>query len=195
MEVLTRPTKSRELEHARVAVASNVDDASALSVGAVVIGLLGKDLRGALNAIERALSFNPSSAAAHFFGAQLFAWSGDPVTATAYAQRALRLSPFDPLVYAAHVALAVAAFQEGRYDEAATYWAKCAQAFPNFGSFARGQAFSLALAGRMGEARTIFARALELDPEYRIRTICEMGYVPAITERMVQAARLLGARE
>jgi tetratricopeptide (TPR) repeat protein len=172
-----------------------VDDATALSVGAMVIGLLGKDLKGALNAIERALSFNASSAAAHFFGAQLYAWSGDPVTATAYAQRALRLSPFDPLVYVAHIALAVAGFQEERYDEAAAYWAKCAQVIPSFGSFARAQAFSLALAGRMEEARAIFARALELDPEYRIRTTFELGYVPAIAERMAQAARSLGARE
>ena len=120
------------LQQARAAVASDVDDATALSVGAMVIGLLGKDLKGALNAIERALSFNASSAAAHFFGAQLYAWSGDPVTATAYAQRALRLSPFDPLVYVAHIALAVAAFQEERYDEAAAYWAKCARIHSQF---------------------------------------------------------------
>ena len=187
--------KIAALQHARAAVASNVDDATALSVGAMVIGLLGKDFKGALNAIERALSFNASSAAAHFFGGELYAFSGDPVTATAYAQRALRLSPFDPLAYAAHIALAVAACQEERYDEAAAYWAKCAQAIPSFASFVRAQAQMLALAGRMEEAKLMLARALELEPEFRIRTIHELGYAPAIRDKLVHAARLLGARE
>ena len=39
---------------------------------------------------------NHSSALAYYVGAELYARSGDPATATAYARRALRLSPFDP---------------------------------------------------------------------------------------------------
>ena len=57
------------------------------------------------------------------------------------------------------------------------------------------QAISLALAGRVEEARPIFARALELEPEFRIRTILELGYAPAIADRFVRGAKLLGARE
>ena len=105
------------LRHARAALANDVDDATALAVGAMVIGLLGKDVDAALNAIERALSCNSSSAVAYYFGAQLNAWSGNAVTGTTYARRALRLSPFDPLTYVAHLAFAIAAFAEGRYDE------------------------------------------------------------------------------
>ena len=61
-----------------------MDDATALAVGAMVIGLLGKNADAALDAIERALSFNPSSAAALYFGAQLYAWSGDLVRGAEY---------------------------------------------------------------------------------------------------------------
>ena len=75
------------LRHARAAIANEVDDASALAVGAMVIGLLGKDADAALNAIERALSSNPSSAVAYYFGAELYAWSGNPVRGIAYAHR------------------------------------------------------------------------------------------------------------
>jgi TolB-like protein len=46
------------LRHSRAAIANDVDDATALAVGANVIGLLGKDAEPALNAIERALSLN-----------------------------------------------------------------------------------------------------------------------------------------
>ena len=57
------------LRHARAAFANDVDDASALAVGANVTGLLDKDADAALNAIERALCSNPSSAIAYYFGA------------------------------------------------------------------------------------------------------------------------------
>ena len=183
------------LRHSRAAIANDVDDATALAVGANVIGLLGKDAEPALNAIERALSLNPSCAAALYFGAHIYAWSGHPVTGTEYAYRALRLSPFDPLAFHVHLALAYAALQEERYGEAAAYWGKCAQANPDLGMFVIGQAEMLALAGRMDEARPLFARGLALEPEFRIRTVRELGWAPVIMDKMVLAARLLGARE
>ena len=137
----------------------------------MVIGLLGKNAAAALDAIERALSFNPSSAAALYFGAQLSAWSGDSVRGAEYARRPLRLSPFDPLLYAAHLALGIAALQEDRYDETAAWWGRCAEDNPKFGMIVIAQAQALALAGRIQEARAVFARGLELEPSASIRTI------------------------
>jgi adenylate cyclase len=192
---LNEPDRIAGLRHSRAAIANDVDDATALAVGANVIGLLGKDSEVALNAIERALSFNPSSAAALFFGAHVYAWSGQPIIGTEYAHRALRLSPFDPLAFHVHLALAYAALQEGRYGDSAAYWGKCAQANPDLGMFVIGRAQMLALAGRIDEARPVFARGLALEPEFRIRTILELGWAPVIMDKMVLAARLLGARE
>jgi TolB-like protein/class 3 adenylate cyclase len=97
------------LKHARAAIASDVDDATALAVAALVIGILAHDRDAALNAIERAVSVNPSAAAAYFHGAWLYGLWGHSLAATSYAQRALRLSPFDPLAYHAHMALTFAA--------------------------------------------------------------------------------------
>jgi adenylate cyclase len=183
------------LQHSRAAIANDVDDATALAVGANVIGLLGKDADVALNAIERALSLNPSCAAALYFGAHIYGWSGQPVTGTEYAYRALRLSPFDPLAFHVHLALAYAALQEERFGEAAAHWGKCAQANPDLGMFVIGQALMLALAGRMDDARPLFVRGLALEPEFRIRTVRELGWAPVIMDKMVRAARLLGAQE
>jgi adenylate cyclase len=183
------------LEHARAATANPVDDATALAVGAMVIGLLGKNAAAALDAIERALSFNPSSAAALYFGAQLYAWSGDSVRGAEYARRALRLNPFDPLLYAAHLALGIAALQEDRYDETAAWWGRCAEANPKFGMIVIAQAQALALAGRIQEARAVFARGMKLEPSASIRTIRELGYIPALEEKMIRGARMLGLPE
>jgi adenylate cyclase len=181
--------------HSRAAVASDVDDATALAVGAAAIPRLEKDLDAALDAIERALSLNASSAVALYIGAELYAFRGEPSNATAYAQRALRLSPFDPLAWAAHVAMATAAIHEGRYDDAAAFFARAARASPGHGHFLLSQAEALALGGRLEEARPIWGQGLKLEPNYRIRLIREIGLMPAIEDKLVKAARLLGASE
>jgi Flp pilus assembly protein TadD len=136
-----------------VAIANDVDDATALAVGALVIGILAHDTDAALNAIERAVSVNPSSAAAYFHGAFLYGLFGHSLSATNYAQRALRLSPFDPLAYHAHHALTAAACLEERYDDAVLHAARLAQASPNFATHVMIHAFALALAGRTVGAR------------------------------------------
>ena len=183
------------LRHARIATTADVDDATALAVGALVIGLLAHDTDAALNAIERAVSVNPSSAAAYFHGAFLYGLWGHSVTATTYAQRALRLSPFDPLAYHAHMALTFAAIQEERYDEAAAHGAKLAQVSPNFAAHVITYAVALALAGRMDEARRVCARALEIEPSWSISTARSVGGSPKLAEKYERAFRLLGVPE
>ena len=54
---------------------------------------------------------------------------------------------------------------------------------------------ALALAGRIEEAKPIFARGVELEPEFCIRTIFEMGLIPELANKYVHAARLLGVPE
>jgi adenylate cyclase len=176
--------KMSGIRHARVAIASGVDDATALAVAAITVAHLEKNFDASLDAIERALSHNASCAAALFFGGEIHAWKGESGAAVDYAQRALRLSPFDPLVYAAHIAMATAAVQEDRYDEAAAFFGKAAQANPGHGMFVLSQAESLALAGRLEEARPIWTKGLELEPEFRIRTILEVGLISSIFEKL-----------
>ena len=187
--------KTSGIRHARSAIASGVDDATALAVAAITVAHLEKNFDASLDAIERALSHNASCAAALFFGGEILAWKGESAAATAYAQRALRLSPFDPLAYAAHIAMATAAIHEDRYDDAAAFFGKAAQAIPGHGMFLIAQAQSLALAGRLDEARPIWAEGLKLEPEYRIRTTLEVGLIPSIFDKIARGARLLDARE
>ena len=99
------------LRHAYTAIASGTDDATTLAVAALVIAVLSKDYKVALSAIERALSLNPSSATALYWGGIIHAASGNSAAATAYATRALRLSPFDPVAFAGHGALGHVAFR------------------------------------------------------------------------------------
>ena len=107
----------------------------------------------------------------------------------------MRLSPFDPLLYVAQLALGVAALQEEHHNDTATWWAKCAEANPKFGMIVIGQALALALAGRIEDATTVCARGLKLEPNASIRTIRELGYIPALEEKMIRGARMLGLPE
>jgi adenylate cyclase len=187
--------RTAALRHADAAIAGGADDAAALGFAAVVISQLGRNNEAASNAIRRALSLNPSCAAAHYMAAQIHSFSGDGAAATTHAHRALRLSPFDPMAYLAHAALGVVAMQEARYDDAASSYAKAAQTSSGYGPLYMGQAAALALAGRLEEARAIARRGLELDPGFRVRTLREFGMLPAIADRYAEGGRLSGLPE
>jgi adenylate cyclase len=183
------------LRHARAAIASGTDDATALAVAAFALGILSKDYTTAANVIERALSLNPSSAAAHYWGAIIHAASGNFAAVTAHANRALRLSPFDPLAFLAHTALGHEAVVEGHYDEAASHYAKAVIASPRFSIAYFCQAIALALAGRVEEARPIVQQLLQLNPSFRSSQVFDYAVVGPFATKVKEGARLLGLPE
>jgi adenylate cyclase len=157
-----------------------------------VIGLLGAESEAALNAIDRALSTNPSCATALFLGAQAQALAAHGEKAKTYATRALRLSPFDSLAFEAQMALGEAALFEERYDEAASCFARSADTNPKFSTAYFCRALSLALAGRMEDAKISNERGLELEPEYKFCAHLHMRIAAPLLEQMARGASLLG---
>ena len=183
------------LEHARRAIATDVDDATALAIAGMVIGHLGRDHATALSAIERALSLNASCATAHYFAGHINAFAGNSAAATVHANCALRLSPFDLLAWNAPYALGIVAVHESRYDEAASWFAKVVQANSGSAVLIYLKAFALALAGRIDEGKTTAKQALEVSPGFRIRFFSEVGMVRSISDKFAEGARLLGLPE
>ena len=188
--------KDAGLLHARATIASSTDDATALAVaGFVMLFLSSGEHEAALAAIDRALSLNASCATALYLGAQANALAGHPAKAISFANRALRLSPFDPLAFEAHMALGESALLEARYDDAASCFR---QGGANQHEFQHGvslQAIALALAGRAEEAKPLVRRGLELEPGFRIRLFFELGLAPALAEILAEGSRLLGLPE
>jgi|HubBroStandDraft_6_1064221.scaffolds.fasta_scaffold52937_1 TolB-like protein/Tfp pilus assembly protein PilF len=187
--------KAAGVRHARATITSGTDDATALAIAGFVIGYLGKDSKAALGAIERALSLNPSSATALYFGGLIHASSGNFDVGAAYANRALRLSPFDHMPMFAHTALAYVAVHEGRYDDAAACLAKAVQANPGLSFLYYLHAATLALAGRIEEARPIVGQLLEREPGFRSSSIFEYGIVRDLADKFMEGGRLLGLPE
>jgi TolB-like protein/class 3 adenylate cyclase/Flp pilus assembly protein TadD len=192
---LREADKAAGVEHARAVIATGTDDATALALAAFVILMLSADHKTALSAVERALSLNASCASALLWGALINAFVGHPAAAISNANRALRLSPFDPLAYCAHLALGAAALQEMRYDDAASHCAEAVQLNPRFSTPYSFQAGSLALAGRLEEARTVAQRLLELEPGFRLRMLSEIGIARAVADRFAEGGRMVGLPE
>ena len=192
---LNEADRTAALFHARKAIASDIDDAASLAVAGWVIIVLTKEQELALSAIEHALTLNASCATAHYFAALVNAFADQPDAAAFHAERALRLSPFDPSAFEAHLAIGMGALRAERYDEAALRFAKGSQINPRHSLFYFFHAIALALAGRAGEAQPLLQRGLELEPGFRIRIFAEFGMAPPLAEAFSKGARLLGLPE
>jgi adenylate cyclase len=153
------------LQHAQAALKDGGDDAVALTAAALPLFTVALDFPGASGAIERALKQNSAYAPALYMGAMFHGVGGEQSLAEDYATRALRLSPFDPLAFNAHLARGAVAVRRRRYDEAAEQFGRAAQANPQFTPAFVHRAYSLALAGQRERAQEAAAAALKLQPD------------------------------
>jgi len=154
--------------HAHIAIKAGSDDATALALGGFVVGALERDYETALEAIDRSLSLSPSLSLAFGFSSIIRAWRGDTTLAVEHGRMAIRLSPYDPLIYLPHVGLAYAHFFAGEFAEAAAAATQAAAVNPNF-SVPRylytAAAFRL---GKVTEARASAAVLLRLQPGFTV---------------------------
>jgi adenylate cyclase len=182
------------LRHARTVIAGNPGDATALAIAGFVVRFVGSPEIGNAT-IDRALTLNRSSATALYLGAQSHALAGDIAAAAAFADRALQLSPFDPLAFEAHLALGEAALAEERFDDAAACFGRVVHRNPNFSTGYFFQGMALALGGRGVEAGPVVRRGLEQEAGFRGRFVYEGGIAPVVGEKFLAGARILGLPE
>jgi len=158
---------------ARRAVELGQDDAVALTRSGHALGHLAADLDGGIALIDKALLINPNLAAAWFLGGFLRLWNGDPDGATAYFERAMRLSPLDPEMYRMQAGMAMAHLFAGRFNTASSLAETVFRHLPSFLMPVGVMAASHALAGRQDEAERAMTRLRELDPTLRISSLAD----------------------
>src|SRR5262249_39701274 len=105
--------------HAHAAIAHGRDDALALSLGGFVMGVVAHDHDAARQALEAALAISPSCAITYMLGSVVMVFSGDVDRGIEWGERALRLSPVDPMRYAPWASITLGRFQRGEYEAAA----------------------------------------------------------------------------
>jgi adenylate cyclase len=184
------------LRHARLAIATGGDDATALAVSGFVVGILEQDYQTAFNAFDRAMALSPSSAQAFGFSSCIRAWAGDSRTSIEHAETAIRLSPFDPLIYFPYTGAAYAHFFASDFEEAITAAGLAAQANPRFSIPCVLQAAAWASLGRTDEAEASAQRLLSLEPTFSVGSFIAVKFTsPERLGMLAKALRLAGLPE
>jgi adenylate cyclase len=146
--------------------------------------------------LERAVTLDPNAAWAWSRLGWLEAYSDQPEKAIANFERALRLSPMDPMNFNNYVGLGSANEVAQKYDEAAAFYRRALEERPNAHWLYRNIASSLSGAGRMDEARAAFAEMLRYYPDLTISKFKQaMVCSPATLDVMGANLRKLGLPE
>ena len=176
------------IRHARAAVTHGRDDATAMALGAFVIGLVEHDRAAAREAFERALALSPSCAFALFLGGIFLGWTGEAELAIEWAERALRVSPGDRFAFGGHQAVAVGNFMLGQYEEAAAAARRAVLSNPSFSVTQSVLAAALAKLGRTTEAEAAARQVLALQPSFSSSGYCSaIGITPELAATLTEA--------
>jgi adenylate cyclase len=193
---LREETRAAALRHARAAIAAGGDDAPALAIGGFVMGIIEHDLATALDAIDRSLALSPSSALAYGLSTIIRAWKGDDSAAVVHADTAVRLSPYDPLIWLPFIGLAYTHFFSGRFEEAMSAARRALQGNPRFSVPAFLLTAALTRLGRQAEAAASARQLLELQPGFTIASLVDSAFTsPERLAMLAEALRQAGLPE
>jgi adenylate cyclase len=113
-----------------------------------------------------------------------------------WGERALRLSPLDPINYGPCLAVTLGHLQRGEYEAAAEAARKSFQANPNWSFAHMLLAATHAKLGHIAAARHAAGRVLELEPGYSIKGMCAAGdFHASIAGPLSEALREAGLPE
>ncbi len=164
---------------ARQALESGKDDPDVLWMAGDAISALARDHATATVAIDRALKLNPNSANAWMARGWMECNQNHPHPAIEALERAIQLSPLDPLNYYFSGGRAFAHLLAGQYAEAVEWADRCFREQPRFTFALRVKVVACAHLGRVEEARSGVRRLLELFPNLTIASLRANTVFPA----------------
>jgi TolB-like protein len=147
--------------------------------------------------LARAVALDSNLAAARYWNGWTQIYLGNIDAAIEQFSTVLRLSPLDPRLFLTQTGLAYAHFFAGKYDESLALATGAVQNRPNFLGAQRMVMASLAMSGRIDEARRSCAAVIKADPTVSISSIrnrtpfCRAEDI----EKLGQAYRIAGVPE
>jgi adenylate cyclase len=163
--------RDRAARLTRVAISGGSESPLALTLGGAALAILTRDHDAALAAVDRAMIINPNAAVVLAFDALTRSICGAYDAAIEHAEKALRLSPLEPLVYHAAFALSVAFLLTGRTEEAMANARHAIEGNRNFMYSYCVLAICCNRLGRAAEARQTVRRLLRAAPGYRLELL------------------------
>jgi TolB-like protein len=181
--------------HANAVRESNTDDAVALSCAGFAFAMLGNDFELARNVLDQAVTFNPNAAEVFGRSAIVHALMGHIEQTIQHAERALQISPFDPLRRFALYAVSLANFVSGHYDQSAAWAQRAIQVNPHFLVSHALLTASYVRLGRVVDAKEAAWRAKSIYPSINWSTLATAAVPPMHRQNMISALREAGLLE
>lgn len=150
------------------------DDAVALCTAGFTLIVVAGELEDGAALVDRALDLNRNLAWILHFSALAKAFLGEPVVALDHAERAMRLSPQDPQMFAMQVAAGLAHFVGGNPKRAYELAENAMRVQPNFLVGSCVAAASAGLAGLMPQAEKAMSRVRAINPNLRLANLSEL---------------------
>jgi adenylate cyclase len=146
--------------------------------------------------LERAVTLDPNAAWAWSRLGWLEAYADQPQKAIGNFERALRLSPIDPMNFNNYVGIGSAHEVAQEYDQAAAFYRRALEERPNANWIYRNLTSVLSGAGRVEEAKQAFAKMKRYYPDLTISKFKQaMVFSAPVLDRMAENLRKLGLPE
>lgn len=143
--------------------------------------------------LERAVTIDSNAAWAWSRLGWLENYGDKPEKAIENFERALRLSPIDPMNFNNYVGIASAHEVAQDYDKAAAFYQRALEERPNAIWIYRNLASSLSGAGRLEEAKQAFAELMRNYPDLTVAKYKQaMVFSPTVLNRMAESLRKMG---
>ncbi|HEV2334488.1 MAG TPA: adenylate/guanylate cyclase domain-containing protein [Stellaceae bacterium] len=186
------------LSLARQALDHTRDDPEVMAHAAWTLFYLAGETSLVEAALDRALALNANASIAWHLRGAIHAWRIRPELAIDALDRALRLSPFDPLTRWSAAGVALAHLGARRFQQSLEWADRALHDQPRLNPAMRLKIAALAHLGRLDEARGELARLLAFQPGLTIagwRAFTTPGAAPEIVELWAEGLRRAGLPE
>ena len=163
-----KPEIEEGLRLVRLALAADRNDDAALSILGLATASFFGEYDSAREMVDRAVVLNPNSAFAWYERGWTYLLLELPEEAVRSFERAIRISPNDPLLVLNFTGMGFAYIRLRRFDDAILAAKKALSMNPAYGPAYRCSASAFAHLGQDAQARSAAARALEIEPDFRV---------------------------
>ena len=187
--------RTEALRLAQMAATTSGEDPTILTVLGAAYAIVHKHSVAA-RLLEKALALDPNSAWAWNRSGWLQTYLGNPDISIDHFERALRLSPFDPLNFNAYIGIGGAHFAAGRYDDAALWIEKGLIDRPGATWAYRELVAAYTLLGRDSDARAGLLRLINDYPDLTVsKVLSALVYPQTMLDRIAEGLRKAGMAE